>query len=91
MKKRPAAVRTLLDVYARATEQLHLRTRAEVEGFFDGLELVPPYQGAAAAVTYVGEWGAEDPELADSDGSRWSYAGVARLPRSSRPGRAGPR
>jgi S-adenosyl methyltransferase len=79
-QKPPAAVRTLLDVYARATEQLYLRTRAEVEGFFDGLELVPPYQGAAAAVTYVGEWGAEDPELADSDGSRLSYAGVARLP-----------
>jgi hypothetical protein len=29
--------------------------------------------------------------LLTGDGSRWSYAGVARLPRSSRPGRAGPR
>jgi hypothetical protein len=47
---------------------------------FDGLELVPPYEDAAAAVTYVGEWGAEDPDMADSDGSRWSYGGVARRP-----------
>jgi len=51
-----------------------------VERYFGGLELVPPYEGAVAAVTYVGEWGAEDPELADSDGSRWSYAAVARRP-----------
>ena len=54
--------------------------RAEVERFFDGLELVPPYEGGEAAVTYVGEWGAEDPDMADSDGSRWSYGGVARRP-----------
>jgi len=79
-QKPPAAVRVLLDTYARATEQLYMRTRAEVERFFDGLELVPPYEGAAAAVTYVGEWGAEDPELADSDGSRWCYGAVARRP-----------
>jgi len=79
-QKPPVTVRTLLEVYSRATEQLYLRTRAQVERFFDGLELVPPYEGATAAVTYVGEWGAEDPELADSDGSRWSYGGVARLP-----------
>ena len=79
-QKPPATVRVLLDVYSRATEQLYLRTRAEVERFFDGLELVPPYEGATAAVTYVGEWGAEDPELADSDGSRWSYGAVARRP-----------
>jgi hypothetical protein len=79
-QKPPAAVQAILDVYAGATEQIHLRTRAEVERFFDGLELVPPYEGAPAAVTYVGEWGAEDPGLADSDGSRWNYGGVARRP-----------
>jgi S-adenosyl methyltransferase len=79
-QKPPAAVRAILDVYAGATEQIYLRTRAEVERFFDGLELVPPYEGAPAAVTYVGEWGAEDPGLADSDGSRWNYGGVARRP-----------
>jgi S-adenosyl methyltransferase len=79
-QKPPAAVQAIVDIYAHATEQIYLRSRADVERFFDGLELVPPYDGAPAAVTYVGEWGAEDASLADSDGSRWSYGGVARRP-----------
>jgi hypothetical protein len=79
-QKPPAATAAIQGIYATATEQVYLRSRAEVERFFDGLELVPPYEGAAAAVTYVGEWGAEDPDMADSDGSRWSYGGVARRP-----------
>ena len=79
-RKPPAATAAIRGIYANATEQVYLRSRAEVERFFDGLELVPPYEGAAAAVTYVGEWGAEDPDMADSDGSRWSYGGVARRP-----------
>jgi hypothetical protein len=77
-QKPPAAVRAIVDIYSGATEQIYMRSRAEVEQFFSGLELVPPYQGAPAAVTYVGEWGAEDPALADSDGSRWCYGAVAR-------------
>ncbi len=79
-QKPPDAVRAILDSYENATEQIYMRTRAEVERLFDGLELVPPYEGAAPAVTYVGEWGAEDPGLADSDGSRWCYGAVARRP-----------
>ncbi len=79
-QKPPAAARAILDIYADATERIYIRTRAEVERFFAGLELVPPYEGAPAAVTYVGEWGAEDPALADSDGSRWCYGAVARRP-----------
>jgi trans-aconitate methyltransferase len=79
-QKPPAAVQAIRDIYANATEQVYMRSRAEVRRFFDGLELLSPYQGAVAAVTYVGEWGAEDPDLADSDGSRWSYGGVARRP-----------
>jgi trans-aconitate methyltransferase len=79
-QKPPAAVQAILDIYANATEQIHMRTRAEVQRFFDGLELIPPYPDAAPAVTYVGEWGAEDADLADSDGSRWSYGAVARRP-----------
>ena len=43
-----------------------------------GLEIEPPYQGAKPGLTFVGTWGAEDPELADSDGSRWLYCAVAR-------------
>jgi S-adenosyl methyltransferase len=74
----PAMVAAGLELYERAAERLYPRSRAEVERFFVGLELVAPYQGAAAAVDYVGAWGAEDPEAADSDGSRVLYCGVAR-------------
>lgn len=71
-------VRGIQEIYAQATGQLHFRTRSEVERFFNGMELLSPYPGAAPAVTYIGLWDAEDPEAADSDGSRWWYAGVAR-------------
>jgi S-adenosyl methyltransferase len=77
-QKPPAAVSAILDIYANATEQIYMRTRDEVERFFEGLELVPPYDGGKPAVTYVGEWGAEDADLADSDGSRWCYGAVGR-------------
>jgi len=76
----PTQVRAGRDVYDRATESIHPRSRAEVTRFFDGLELVPPQEGAEPAVTYVGMWHAEDPEAADSDGSRGLYCGVARRP-----------
>jgi hypothetical protein len=56
------------------------RTRPEVERFFTGLEIVPPYPGARPVVDFIGLWGAEDPVLADDDGSRLSYAAVARKP-----------
>jgi hypothetical protein len=79
-QKPPAAVQAIVGIYEGATERIYMRTRAEVERFFVGLDVVTPYEGAAAAVTYVGEWGAEDPRLADSDGSRWCYGGVARKP-----------
>jgi hypothetical protein len=49
-----------------------------VERFFDGLELVAPYEDGEPAVTYAGLWGAEDLEAADTDGSRGFYCGVAR-------------
>jgi O-methyltransferase involved in polyketide biosynthesis len=78
--KPPRAVETGEAVYARATENIHFRTRAEFERFFEGLEMVPPYPGAPAAVSYVGVWGAEDPVAADTDDSRWLYCGVARRP-----------
>ena len=76
----PGLVQTSQDVYAKATQSMHLRSREEIERFFAGLEIVPPYQGAEPAVSYLGMWGAEDPELADSDGSRWWFGAVARRP-----------
>ena len=76
----PRSVQAALDTYASATAQVHPRSKAEVERFFAGLELLEPYIGAGPAVTFVGLWGAEDPVAADTDGSRAFYCGVARRP-----------
>jgi hypothetical protein len=71
----------ILDVYATSTiPTATARTAAEVERFFAGLEIVPPYRGAKPALTSVGLWDCEDPEVAESDGSRSFYAAVARKP-----------
>jgi hypothetical protein len=78
--KPPVAVDGFRRVFDRATEQMHFRSKAQIAKFFDGLEIVPPYDGAAPAITYSGLWGAEDVQLADSDGSRWLYCAVARIP-----------
>jgi len=75
----PRLVEAGKDAYSRA-QGIYPRSRVEIERFFAGLEIVPPYPGAAAAITHLGLWGAEDPDLADSDGSHWWYGGVARLP-----------
>jgi hypothetical protein len=74
------ALDTIEAVYAGATERVYMRSVAQVERFFADLELVPPYPGAEASVTFAGQWGADDPVAADSDGSRWSCCGVARKP-----------
>jgi hypothetical protein len=69
-------VQTGLSVYQKATENIFLRPKRDVERFFTGLELVPPWPDAEPRLVFMGEWGAEDPALADSDGSRWGYCGV---------------
>jgi S-adenosyl methyltransferase len=68
------------EVYARATSDIYLRSSADIERFFVGLELVPPVDGAEPGISYAGSWGADDPEQADSDGSRFFFCGVARRP-----------
>jgi S-adenosyl methyltransferase len=68
----------IVKVYAATPTPPTERTRTEVERFFDGLELLPPYPGAAPGVTFAGLWGAESPEEADSEGSRLFYAAVGR-------------
>jgi len=78
--KPPAAVEGFRRVFDQATERMHFRSKPGIARFFDGLEIVPPYDGAAPAIAYSGLWGAEDVALADSDGSRWLYCGVARIP-----------
>ncbi|WP_020578131.1 SAM-dependent methyltransferase [Actinopolymorpha alba] len=79
-KQTPEVVDRATTLYQNANEQLYPRGKAEVERFFEGLELLPPYEGAKPGVTFGGLWGAEDPELADDDASRALYAGVARKP-----------
>jgi hypothetical protein len=74
----PLAVHAMEETYKNATEQLILRPRAAVERFFTGMDMVPPYPGAAHGLTFVGQWGAVDPASADSDGSRVLYCGVAK-------------
>jgi hypothetical protein len=71
--------RRLID-FTEPGVRFHLRTKEQMERFFDGLEIVPPFEQATPAVTYTGLWGAEDPEAATDDGSRWFYAAVARKP-----------
>jgi hypothetical protein len=71
---------TVTNVYKTTTTPGTARSKAEIERFFDGLEIVPPYEGAGAVVAHVGVWDAEDPVAADDDGSRWFYAAVGRKP-----------
>jgi hypothetical protein len=78
--KPPVAVDAFRRVFDHATAQMHFRSKAEIARFFEGLDVVPPYRGAPPALTYSGLWGAEDVQLADSDGSRWLYCAVARVP-----------
>jgi hypothetical protein len=68
------------EVYKRTPTPGTARTRADFQRFFDGFEIMPPYDGAPAAVNFVGLWGAEDPDAADDDSSRWFYAAVGRKP-----------
>ena len=75
----PQAVQAMNEVYERATSKIYLRSKADIARFFDGLELVPPHVGSQSSVTFVGSWGAEDPDAADSDGSRVLCCGVARV------------
>jgi S-adenosyl methyltransferase len=74
------SVQTGVQVYEAATESAHPRTKAEIARFFAGLELVPPYAGAEPGLANVGQWGAEDPAVANSDGAQAFYCGVARKP-----------
>jgi hypothetical protein len=66
------------EAYEQARADWYPRSRTEVERFFKDLQIVPPYKGAGRAITHLGLWGAEDPELADSDGSHWWYGGVGQ-------------
>jgi hypothetical protein len=70
----------LKSVYARTPTPVKERTKAQISRFLDGLEIIPPYEGAKPEIDFVGNWGAEDLVAADDDGARWGYAAVARKP-----------
>jgi hypothetical protein len=74
----PDQVQAGRDGYARSTTNVYLRSKADVQRFFGGLEIQPPRPGEEPDITYAGLWGAEDVAVADSDGSRGIYCGVAR-------------
>ncbi len=67
-------------IYANTPTPPTDRTKTEVERFFRGLELLPPYAGGKPEVVFSGLWDAEDLAAADSDGSRLVYVGVGRKP-----------
>ncbi len=77
-QKPPMAVAAMNEAGRRSAGGNYLRTRDQVREIIGPLELVSPYQGAPPEITWVGLWGCEDPESADSDGSRWLYCAVAR-------------
>jgi hypothetical protein len=71
----------VLDVYATSSMPSNTpRSRAQVERFFAGLTIVPPYPGAAPELASAGLWDCEDPEVSDSDGSRAFYVAVGWKP-----------
>ena len=75
-----AGLATAASAYSGTRSGIYPRNRAEVARFFGGLELVPRYPGAEPGLSHVGVWGAEDPDAADTEGSRGVYCAVARRP-----------
>lgn len=78
-KVSPKAVKKIMEIYRNSDTNGYMRNKAQIEWFFEGMELVPPYEGAEPQVTFIGLWGSEDPKLADDDSNRWFYAGVGRV------------
>lgn len=61
-------------------EPAALRTVEQIHSFFDGLELIPGYEGAPEdELVWSNQWGAKEPEKAHNYGS-WIRAGLGRKP-----------
>ncbi|SEH02240.1 S-adenosyl methyltransferase [Nonomuraea solani] len=60
-----------LEIYRKATASLNLRTREQIERFFDGYELAEP------GLTYPNGWRPDDPD-APGNGITFGYVGVGR-------------
>lgn len=76
--QRPEKVQRLREVYA-ATPGGNFRTWDEIDRFFDGLEYLPPYEGAEPGLSYCDLWGSKNPNEVDP-AHTWLPAGVARKP-----------
>ena len=76
----PLRMQTLIEAGIQDVGGKYPRTRAQVREIVAGLEMVPPCPGAQETVTWLGLGGCEDPEAADSDGSRWACCAVGRKP-----------
>jgi trans-aconitate methyltransferase len=76
----PAVVAMLSFAYDNANARLHLRTKADIERCFAGLDILPPYCGAEPGACRVGLWGCEDPEAARDESSQALWCAVARRP-----------
>jgi hypothetical protein len=74
--KPPRAVEAMNEAGRRSAGGNYLRTRDQVRQIVGPLDLVSPYPDAPPEITWVGLWGCEDPQSADSDGSRWLYCAV---------------
>jgi hypothetical protein len=78
--KPPKAVEAMNEAGRRSAGGNFVRTRDQVRQIVGPLDLVSPYQGAPPEITWVGLWGCDDAEAADSEGSRWLYCAVASKP-----------
>lgn len=73
-------IQPLLDVMAAAGEPLTFRSPDEIAAYFDGLEIVEPYEGGGKRqLVWCNRWGSRDPGSAHPSGS-WLLAAVARKP-----------
>ena len=68
-----AALGQIAGAYDRATAPMVMRTKAEVERFFAGFEMVEP------GIVFLSQW-RPSTEYYAGGGTRWAYAGVGRKP-----------
>jgi hypothetical protein len=76
--QRPEKVARFKEVYDGASASLHFRTIEQIDRMFTsaGLEYLPPYRGADAALSFVDVWGSKNPAEANP-AHTWLPAGVA--------------
>jgi hypothetical protein len=81
-ESKPAVAQAAEKVYNRSVAgRAKLRSRAEIERFFDGFELVEP------GVTYLSTWRPDSPADVPGDpGRHWGLVGVGRKPAERKSG-----